>query len=47
VVLSDDGVPVVVARRSLNGPVVVACRVTDAASAVVAGAYTRPLFGST
>lgn len=36
VVLSDDGVPVVVARRSFNGPCIVACRVRDAEGALVA-----------
>ena len=36
VVLSDDGVPPVVARKALQGPCVVACRVTDEAAALVA-----------
>lgn len=35
VVLNDDGVPVVVARKSFNGPCVVACRVRDEQGALV------------
>ena len=35
VVLNDEGVPVVVARKSLNGPCIVACRVRDEKGALV------------
>ena len=34
--LNEDGVPVVVARKSMGGPCIVACRVKDAEGALVA-----------